>query len=122
VHKHKLSHMKYHLYTAGSVTTPSCIRLRPHVIQNLVIKIAEVTKEREHITFIVVSEIPQYLTRASEISRYTKHLYPLINRFVVNSRYWNTRNNRIDSTRIWKIIPCRLSPAVLQAHNYFPFM
>jgi len=79
--------MKYHLYTAGSVTTPSCIRLRPHVIQNLVIKIAEVTKEREHITFIVVSEIPQYLTRASEISRYTKHLYPLINRFVVNSRY-----------------------------------
>ena len=73
------------LYTAGSATTP--IRLRLHVIQNLVMKIAEVTKEIEHVTFTVVSEIPQYLTRASEISRYTKNLYPLINRFVVNSRY-----------------------------------
>jgi hypothetical protein len=35
----------------------------------------------------MVSEIPQYLTRVGEISRYTKSIYLLISRVVVNSRF-----------------------------------
>jgi len=75
------------LYSEGSATNPNCILLRPHVIQNIVIKIKAVTKEIGHVTFTLVSEIPQYLTRVGEISRYAKSIYLLINCVVVNSRF-----------------------------------
>jgi hypothetical protein len=67
--------------------TRSFILVRSHVIQNLVIKLTEVTKEIEHVTFPLVSEIQQYITRACEILRYTKSIYILIDHVVVNSRY-----------------------------------
>jgi hypothetical protein len=77
---HKVSSV---LYTTDPAVSPSCILLRSHVILNLVIKVTEVTRETGQVTFTLVSEIPQLLTRTCEISRQTKSINLRINRVVV---------------------------------------